>query len=87
MGNDMRSVCRELSRKQYMQSGKFFITLFLRSPDRYYFNVLIIIKLLYHMYIENEIYHMAYKKVQYCLNEYQLMGVNKSKWDDYIICS
>ena len=48
------------------------------------FHILRIITLLYHMYIEHEIYHMAYKKLQNRLNEYQFIEWNIGKWDGFI---
>ena len=64
MGSDMRSVCRELFREQYIQLRTLLIPLCLDSHDRSYFNILRMITILYHMYIEHETYQMAYKKVQ-----------------------
>ena len=42
------------------------------------------ITLLYNFYIENEIYHMAYNKIIYCLNENLFIEVTMSKWGEYI---
>ena len=61
LGNEMIDTCDEMHRKQYKQLRKLFIPLCLESHDRYYFNVLIMITLFYHFYVEHEIYAMAYK--------------------------
>ena len=67
--NDMRDMRAELFRKQYIQLRKFFITFSLKSHDRYCLNILRIITLLYRLYIEHEIYHMAYNKIGNLLNK------------------
>ena len=45
------------------------------------------ITLLYNMYIEHEIYNMAYNKVQNIINDYKFIERNISKWDDSITVS
>ena len=60
--NDMIATCDELFINKYEQLRKTFIPLCLESHDRYCFNILRIITLLYHFYIQYEIYHMAHKK-------------------------
>ena len=83
----MGRVFYELFRNIYIQLGTLFIPLCLKSHERYYFNMLRMIKLLYHMYIEHEIYHIVYNKVQNCLNEYQFIEGTMSEWDGYITFS
>ena len=62
--NDMRDTCDEIYRKQYKQLRKLLIPLCSESHDRYYFNILRVIVLLYHLYIDHEIYEMSYNKKQ-----------------------
>ena len=52
--------CDPLFRGNYIQLRSLLITLFIESPARNYFNLLRIITLLYHMYIEYEVYNLAY---------------------------
>ena len=82
--DEMRNVCSELLRKQYIQLRTLFVPLCLESHNRYCFNILRMITLLYNFYIENEIYHMAYNKIIYCLNENLFIEVTMSKWGEYI---
>ena len=44
---------------------QIFIFLCKKSPDRYYFNLLRITALVYHMCIEYDIYNLAYLKTGY----------------------
>ena len=59
----MRDTCDELFIKQHIQLRKLFIPLFIESDYRYCFNILSISILLYYLYDEHEIYHMAYNKI------------------------
>ena len=54
--------CYYLYERQYKQMRNIFILLCKKSPDRHYFNLSIIITLVYHMYIEHELHNLAYKK-------------------------
>ena len=82
--NEMRDTCDEIHRKQYKQLRTLFITLCLESHDRYYFDILRMIKLFYHLYIENEIYAMSYKKQRRILNDSLFIQNGMRKWDYYI---
>ena len=64
-----------------MQLRPLFITLCLKSPGRYYFNLLKIITLFYLLYIEYEIYNLAYNKKN-ILNDSIFIIVTMVKWDD-----
>ena len=63
IGKEMRDTCDQLFSGKYMHLMKLFIPLCLKSPDRYYFNILRIITLFYHMYLEYEIYNLTQKKL------------------------
>ena len=56
----MRDTCDQLFIENYMQLRTLFVSLCLKSNDRYSFNILRIITLFYHLYIEYEIYNLAY---------------------------
>ena len=43
------------------------------------------ITLLYHIYIEHEIYNMEYNKVRNCINGHKLIDATTIKWYGYII--
>ena len=60
----MRYTCDEIFGNQYRQLRYVFVPLCLESHDRYYFNVLIIITLLYRLYIEYKIYEWSYLKIE-----------------------
>ena len=60
----MRDTHKEIHRKQYIQFSIFFIPSCIESHDIYYFNILRIITLLYHFYIEHEIYDMSHLKIE-----------------------
>ena len=71
MGNEIRDTCDEIHRNQYKQLRTLFITLCLESHDRYYLNILRLITLLYHLYVEHEIYAISYKnKEVFSMNIY-----------------
>ena len=52
--------CDQLFIGQYIQLRTLLIHLCLKSPDVYSFNIFSIITLSYQMYIEYEIYNLAY---------------------------
>ena len=56
-----------------------FIPLCLESHGRYYFNILRMMPILYHMYIKHEIYHTTHKKAQNFINEHKLIEGTISK--------
>ena len=62
LGNDMRDTCDEIYGKKYRQLRDALVPFCIESHDIYYFNILRIITLLYHLYIEHEIYEWSYKK-------------------------
>ena len=82
MGSETIDTCDEIHRKQYKQLTKIFIHLFLESHNRYYFNILRMITLFCHLYIEHEIYSMAYLKYISTLHDTLFMQNKISKWDD-----
>ena len=60
------------------------IPLFKNSSDRYHFNILIIIAIIYQIYIDSELCNVAYKKIKVVsikLNFNQTIG--KWKYHDY----
>ena len=65
----MRNTCDNIFGKQYIQSRGVFILLCLDSHDIYYLNTLSIITLLYHLYIEHELYERSYLKNRNHINE------------------
>ena len=58
----MRDACNEIRRNRYKQPKKLFIPLYLESHEMCYFNILRMITLFYHLYVEHEIYAISYKK-------------------------
>ena len=66
----MIDTCDKIHRKQYNQLNTLFIPLCLESYDRYYFNILRMITLFYHMYIKHEIYVKAYNKKRNRMNDH-----------------
>ena len=78
----MRDTRDELFRKQNIYLRTLFITLCFKSHNKYCFNILIIIALLHHLYIDYEIYHMTYKKQRNHLTENIYIEVTISKCCD-----
>ena len=46
------------------ENEKMFIPLCKNTNDRYHFNIMRIIAIIYHIYIESELYNLAYGKVK-----------------------
>ena len=61
LGCEMRDTCDETQRKQYKQLMTLFITLCLELHDRYYFNVLRMITIFYHLYVDHTLYDLKQK--------------------------
>ena len=58
--SETRYICAQLFTLQYKQMRKIFTPLCLKLTDRYYFNILRIIAIIYQIYIGYEIYNFAY---------------------------
>ena len=82
-GNEMIMTCFDLFKRQYKQMKNSFIPLCIESHDRYYFNILRIITIFYHLYIEYEIYNLAYNKNKGFLNDIRFIKVTMGKRDGY----
>ena len=57
IGNEIRDTCAQLFIEKYIQLRKIIIPLCINSTDSYYFNLLRIIAVFYHLYIKHEIYN------------------------------
>ena len=68
-----------LFRRQYIQMRTLITYLYLKSHERSYFNLLIIITLFYHMCIEYEIYTSAYKTRKCVLYDSQFLNGKMGK--------
>ena len=68
--------------EKYIQLSTHLIPLCIVSHDIYCFNILRTITLLYHMYIEYEIYHMAYNKMINRLTDHIFIKPTMSMWHD-----
>ena len=68
IGNEMRMACSQLFGGQYKPMRTLFIPLCHNSHDRYSYNILIIITLLYHLYIQYEMYNLKYNKGEGVIN-------------------
>ena len=82
-GNEMMIIRYDLFEIQYKQMRKLSVPLCKTSPDRYYCNILGIITLVYHMYIEYEIYNLVYIRNPGFLYESKFTEVTMGKWDDH----
>ena len=71
-------------RKQYTQLRNFFIPLCIDSHTIYCFNILRIIKILYHFYIEHDIYDISYNKNINRLYKNIFIEDKINKWNDFI---
>ena len=63
---------------------KLFIPLCLKSPRIYYLNISKIVTMFYYMYIEYEIYNLAYKTRKYIIYDSKLANSTMGKWYDDI---
>ena len=61
----MRVICAKLFQSHHQQMTKILISLCKQSTDIYNFNILRIITIIYHIYIECELYNLVYKKPSY----------------------
>ena len=85
-GNETRMTCYDLFKRQYKQMRKKIIPLCKNSPNRYDLNLLRIITLIYHMYIEYELCNLAYNKNTVFLYESQLMhGTTSNEQEKHMI--
>ena len=82
--NEMRDKCSQLFIGNYIHLGKCFICLCFNSPGRYSFNILRIVTIFYHFYIEYEIYKLAYNIVKSILNDSIFIKVTMVKWDENV---
>ena len=74
--SDTKLICDHKFQKQHKQTRKILILLCKNSTDRYHLNILRIITIIYHIYIECESYNLAYKKPK-------LLRLTGFKWDDH----
>ena len=68
--------------RQYKQLRKNFIPLCLKSNDRYYFNILSIVKFFYHLYIEYGMFNLALKIIKGVLDVSLFIKVKRGMLDD-----
>ena len=80
-GTEKILTCSGLSERQYEQMRKRFIPLCKKSIGRYHLNILRIITLIYHMYIEYELYNLTYNKTTGLIYENQFISATISKWE------
>ena len=78
----MIDICDKIHRKHYKQLRTLFVPLCLESHDKYYFNILRMVNLFYHLYVEHEIYDTAYNKRINRMNDHLFIQNTTSKWDD-----
>ena len=78
----MRPKVSTLSQRQYIQMRFFIIPLCKKSTDRYHLNILRIIPLIYHMFIEYELYNLTYNKNTGFLYKYRFINSTMGRWDD-----
>ena len=58
--SDMRLIFKGLFQREHQQIKKLMIPVCKNSTDIYHLNVLIIIAIIYHLYIERELYNLDY---------------------------
>ena len=57
----MRVASEHIFQIKHQTTKNMLIPLCKNTSVRYYFNILIIIKIIYHIYIRSELYQLAYK--------------------------
>ena len=60
----MRVTCERIFQRQHLTNKKQLIPLCKNTIERYHFNILIIINIIYHIYIESELYQLEYGRAQ-----------------------
>ena len=63
--SNMRVICKSLFQAQHMIMKKMLIPSCKNSSDRYYFNILRSISIIYHICIKSELYNLAYGKFKF----------------------
>ena len=59
---------------------KIFIPLCKNTSERYYFNIMIFITIIYHIYIEIESYQLAYRRSQNWIFHVKISNKTMGKW-------
>ena len=62
--------CERIFQRQHLTMKTMLVTLCKNTSERYHFNILIFINILYHIYVESELYQLAYGRGQ----NYHLQG-------------
>ena len=62
---------------------EIFIPLCKNSTNRYPLNILTIITLIYHMYIEYKLYNLSFNKTPVFLYDQQFISATMGNWDDH----
>ena len=75
--------CSDLFKRRYVQMIVCFIYLCKNSTNRYHLYLFMIITHIYHLYIEYELYNLAYKMNTCFIYEHQLIHGKIGKWDDH----
>ena len=60
----MRIICEGLFQREHRHMTKLSIPLYKHSTNGYHLNILRIIAIVYHLYIESGLYNLAYAKVK-----------------------
>ena len=79
-------VCDSIFQIQHEVMKKLLITLCKNSNDRYHLSILIIIAIIYHIYIDCELYNLAYGNSQILIHEQELLKLKMVKWQDHKRC-
>ena len=77
----MRAIRASLFQSQHKQMKQLLIPLFEYSTDRYHLNILIIINIIYKIYIECELYYLAYTICFFV--EQDFINSTIGKWKDH----
>ena len=80
MKEGIRLTCSDLFERKYKQMREIFIPLCKKSAERYQLNILRIITLIYHMYLEYKLYNLAYNNTPGFLYEHQFINETRGKW-------
>ena len=72
-------ICDSIFQIQHEVMKKLLITLCKNSNDRYHLNILIIIAIIYHIYIDCELYNLAYGNSQILIHEQELLKLKNGK--------
>ena len=80
--SEKRIICTIVFERQHRHIGKKLIPFCKKTTYRYHLNILSIIVIIYYVYIECELYNLAYTQNQNINIEQESISLTMGEWDD-----